>query len=97
MAIDQNDSTAMSNLADILYNGEYGIESDKENAIKYYKMSAKLGNLDAMNKYGIILRDGNGHRVDKKKALRYFKQASEKGHLEATNNYNSLLQLEKET
>lgn len=90
LAIDKNDHNAMCNYANILYNGELGIEVDKKNAIKYYKMSSKLGNTIAMNKYGIILRDSNGHQMNKKKALNYFKQASENGHEEATNNYNLL-------
>lgn len=44
-----------------------GIQADKKEAAKYFKIGADKGNLNAMNNYGIMLKKGDGIKSDKKK------------------------------
>lgn len=48
-----------------------GIQADKKEAAKYFKIDADKGNLNAMNNYGIMLKKGDGIKSDKKEAAKY--------------------------
>jgi TPR repeat protein len=51
--------SGFDNYADSLKNGE-GIPQNLSEAVKYYKLSADLGNSTAMNNYADCLKNGQG-------------------------------------
>lgn len=59
----------------MVFNGE-GVMENKEEGIKYIKMSANNGNREAMIQYGQILEDGIGIQANKDEALKYFSMAN---------------------
>lgn len=50
-----------------------GIQADKKEAAKYFKIGADKRNLNAMNNYGIMLKKGDGIKSDKTEAAKYIK------------------------
>ena len=52
---------------------------DKNEAARYFKMSAEKGCVEAMFNYGRMLDTGDGIPADKKEAERYIKMAADQG------------------
>jgi len=48
-------------------------------ALDFLKLSAKLGNTNAMHSMGVIYYKGYGVNSDKEKAVSYFESAAEQG------------------
>lgn len=85
-----DDPYSMYIYACALYNGD-GIEINKEEAAKFFKMSADKGNVKSMKKYAYMLKHGDGIPVDKKRAYFYFKNAADNYDKYAMNTYAILL------
>ena len=71
----------MIKFALLLYAGD-GIETNKKEAARYYKLAADKGNIDAMVNYAFMLEEGDGIEKNEKEAARYFKLASIQSHLD---------------
>lgn len=84
------EADALNDQANRYYKGD-GLEVNKENACKLYKKAAELGNVKAMNNYGIMLEHGDGIPVDKQEACRYYKMAADKELPIAMFNYGNIL------
>jgi hypothetical protein len=52
------------------YNGD-GVDVDKEEAFRYYKIAADQGHADAQYNVGSCYVNGDGVHVDKAEAFRY--------------------------
>ena len=66
----------------IFYMGEELFsEGDYQEAIEYYRLSAAMGNVDAIYKLGLCYLDGKGSRRDFSIARAYFKLGVTKGNL----------------
>ena len=50
-----------------------GIESNKEEAAKYYKMAADKGHIESMFSYASMLNEGDGIDENKTEAAKYYK------------------------
>lgn len=72
------DPSAQCSLAYCCFNG-WGVKVNKPLAVKWYKMAAKLGNLNAIVGLGECYKNGNGVRQDLKKAQYFFTLASRYG------------------
>ena len=55
----------------------------KDEAVKYFKKLAELGNQKAMLFYANLLRNGDHVSIDKKKASEYYKKLVKEGNKEA--------------
>lgn len=53
-----------------MHKGE-SVEENKKLAAQYYKMAAKKGNSEVMNKYGEMLKYGDGIDMDRAEGERY--------------------------
>ena len=87
---DNGDDKAMNAYALMLDKG-LGVDIDKKEAIRYYKMAIDKGNDKAMNNYALLLHHGDGVAVDKEEAIKYYKKSIEKGNTSAMNNYAYML------
>ena len=65
----------MREYANMLSEGD-GIEMNKKEAARYYKLAADKGDTESMNKYSEMLSKGNGIEKNLKEAARYLKLAS---------------------
>ena len=79
----------MSNYGYMLETGD-GVEVNKSEAVKYFKMSADKGYNWAMNNYANKLFYGEGIAVNKSEAIKYYKMAAEKGNKEAIEKLKTL-------
>lgn len=52
---------------------------NKKEAVRYLKLEADKGNIDAMFNYGLMQYDGDRIQVDKEEAVQYYKKAADKG------------------
>lgn len=74
-----NHPQAMYELGVALYIGE-GVVENEEQATKYFRKAAKLGNVAAAYMYGECLLDGVGAIRDRTKALSWLVRAAQSGH-----------------
>lgn len=74
-----NHSQAMYELGVALYIGE-GVVENEEQAARYFRKAAKLGNVAAAYMYGECLLDGVGVIRDRAKALTWLVRAAQSGH-----------------
>ena len=65
-------------------------EVNEEEAMKYLKMAAENGDIDAMNDIAVMLENGEGCSINVEEAAKYFKRASDNGNSMAMNNYSTL-------
>ncbi|OHS92795.1 hypothetical protein TRFO_40897 [Tritrichomonas foetus] len=65
---------------------------DFEEAAKFYKISADLGNIEGLNYYAVLLQYGKIKDSDPEKAASLFKYASDKGDFFATYHYARCLE-----
>ena len=63
----------------------------KDEAVKYFKKLAELGNQKAMLFYANLLRNGDHVSIDKKKASEYYKKLVKEGNKEAMICYATML------
>ncbi|CAI2171614.1 8332_t:CDS:2 [Funneliformis geosporum] len=67
----------------LLYENNYGIEEDKNEALKWFNEGANLGNLYAKAKFGLLLVDNNnkedGDENEKRRGIGMLKDTAEKG------------------
>ena len=66
------------------------IDTNKEEACRYFKMAADKGHLSAMNSYAFMLFNGLGIEQNQQEACRYFKMASDNGNVEGMFNYANI-------
>lgn len=78
--IDQNEKNAMLDYAIMLLDG-IGVSINKEEAVKYMKKSADLGNSEAMAIYGNFRFYGIETKVNKDESIQYLKKSVEKENL----------------
>lgn len=88
---DSNDTKAMIIYGNMLYQGS-GIDEDKKEAARMFKMAADLGDSEAMFRYGVMASNGHGIERNTKEAAKYYKMAIDLGHPDAMNNYGLLLE-----
>ena len=62
----------MYNYGVMLYNG-IGVNLNKKEAAKYFKMAADEGDVSGMRNYAIMLENGEGMKANKREAARIFK------------------------
>lgn len=62
-------------------------ENKKEEASKYIKKSADMGNIEAMIDFADMLTFGRGIPIDKQEGAKYWKMAADLGDIGAMNNY----------
>lgn len=74
----------------ILSDGDF-VETDKKEALKYFKKSADLGNVHSMFSYAFMLSKGDGIQANKREAAEYYKKAIDKGNRTAMFNYGHML------
>ena len=74
-----------------LFNG-FGVALavDKREAIKWYKLAAEAGYVNAQFNLGVCYLKGDGIAVDKSEAIIWFTRAAEAGHAQAQNVLDSL-------
>lgn len=77
---DLGNSVAMYNYAVLLEEGK-GIQSNKTEAARYFKMSADQGNSEAMYRYAVSLINGKrgDAKMNKKEGFKYLKMSAKKG------------------
>ena len=81
-----NNPTGLNGKGNAFYNGIV-VEQNYPQAVEYYKLAIRGGNIDALNNLGICYEYGKGVEQDNDKALDLYSQAKNKGHGEATANY----------
>lgn len=86
MAADGGYHPPMYSYALMLSKGD-GIDMDKAEAAKYFKMAADKGNSDAMHIYGDILFIGDGVEIDRSKAIDYLRKSVQKGNFNGKMKY----------
>ena len=61
----------------------YKKDKDYENAFKYFKITADIGNIDAMYQLGILYHDGLGVEKSKKLAMEWYQKSASGGKVKA--------------
>ncbi|KAI0762443.1 HCP-like protein [Fomes fomentarius] len=57
----------------------WGVQKDKEMAVQYYRVAARLGDPDAQQELGFCLLNGKGCKKDKKEAAKWYRAAVQQG------------------
>ncbi|KAK8888717.1 hypothetical protein M9Y10_033451 [Tritrichomonas musculus] len=78
MADDKGDESCLISIANMLFKGD-GIDMNKEEACKYYKLLADNGNVSCAAYLANMLYNGNGVPENKSEAAEYFKLAADLG------------------
>lgn len=85
---DENIAAAIFKLGNAYFNGSYGgIMKNISLAARSYKISADMGNVDAMYCYGWCLRHGKGVKESNKDAAIWLKKAADLGNSNAMYSY----------
>ncbi len=66
-----------------IYSGHFGNcnnRKDMSKAIRYYRLAASNGDIEACVRMGIFLRDGRGVTKDLREAIALFRKAADSGH-----------------
>lgn len=58
----------------------WGVKMDKQMALEYFELAAKLGDADAQAEAGALLAAGKGCKKDLKKAAMYYRMAEVQGY-----------------
>lgn len=58
----------------------WGVKMDKQMALEYFELAAKLGDADAQAEAGALLAAGKGCKKDLKKAATYYRMAEAQGY-----------------
>ena len=72
--------------------GNTGVQPNKAEAARNFKLAADQGNVDAMVKYSLMRHNGTGIINDKEEAVHYIKKAVEKDDPEAMYYYGTMLE-----
>lgn len=88
---DQGDISSMLLCGKLLFFG-YGINMNKIEAARYFKLAIDKGDTNSMFNYGIMLEKGEGIQKDTVEAARFFKMAADQGHPSAMYNYGVILE-----
>lgn len=86
IAINQGDTEAMADLADLYINGI----KDIDKGIELYTQAIQLGNIKSMNNMGIFYRDGNYVSQDHSKSIELLTKAIQYGNSFAMNNLGKM-------
>lgn len=57
----------------------WGVEKDKQMAVSYFRVAAKLGDPDAQQELAFCLANGKGCKKDKKEAAHWYRAAVAQG------------------
>ena len=76
-------SEAMNKLGDAFFDGKGMLKKNQPAAVRCYKISAELGNIDAAYSYGWCLRHGAGVHENAVEAIKWLKLAADKGNANA--------------
>ncbi|EAY16376.1 hypothetical protein TVAG_359850 [Trichomonas vaginalis G3] len=74
-----------------IYEKGISVEKNSEMAMKYLRLSANQGNIDAMFRYGTMLREGHGIAQNLQEAAQIFQDAAERGDVQAKNKFGLFL------
>lgn len=91
-AADRKSKSAYSNLANIYKNGDQ-VPKDQILATKYFKESAKLGDVDSMILYAYRLQRGIGEKKNIELASTFYRDAALKGDKRGQHNYAKIIYL----
>ena len=102
LPVDEFEGKTASQIAEIAndyYWGKNGKTKDYDQAVKWYRKAAEMGNADAQNNLGICYANGQGVTQEyenfvlaaffgetDKEALKWYRKAAEQGHSQAQNN-----------
>ncbi len=75
-----------SNIANEMGNIYYSVEKDMNEAVKFYRMAAEQGHIDAQNNLAACYDKGYGVEQNYAKAFEWYKKAAEQEHSTAQNN-----------
>jgi len=67
-----------------------GVPADLEEAVKWYRLSAKQGNADAQNNLATMYAEGEGVEKDTHKAAEWYERAAQHGNFDAPNNLGAI-------
>lgn len=79
----KNDISAILALGDRYYYGKGGVQRDRAQAFKWYKMAALQDNIAAQFSVGHMYRTGSGVKVNMQKAVEWFEKAADQGDTES--------------
>ncbi|EJF58806.1 HCP-like protein [Dichomitus squalens LYAD-421 SS1] len=57
----------------------WGVQKDKEMAVQYYRVAARLGDPDAQQELAFCLLNGKGCKKDKKESAKWYRAAVQQG------------------
>ena len=78
----------MNRLGDAYFDGKTTlVKKNLPAAVRCFRISAELGNVDASYSYGWCLRHGVGIRENAAEALKWLKNAADKGNINAAYSY----------
>ena len=81
-------AAAMNRLGDAYFDGKTTlVKKNLPAAVRCFRISAELGNVDASYSYGWCLRHGVGIRENAAEALKWLKNAADKGNINAAYSY----------
>ena len=81
-----NNPAGLNGKGNAFYNGIV-VEQNYPQAVEYYRLAIRGGNIDALNNLGICFEYGKGVEQNNDKALDFYSQAKNKGHGDAMANY----------
>ncbi len=70
----------------------YDVEKDMNEAVKFYRMAAEQGNINAQNNLASCYYHGHGIPQDYEKTFEWYRKAAEQGHVDAQNNLGACYQ-----
>src|SRR5436190_1774111 len=71
-------------LNDLGYNYQHGVEKDEHKAFIYYQKSADMGHADGTYKVSYCYEDGIGVEKDEHKAFIYYQKSADMGYADGT-------------
>jgi TPR repeat protein len=73
-----------------VYSNGKGLGKDKAEAVKWYRMAAEQGNVDAQFVLGYLYYSGEGVEADTDEAIKWYRKAADQGNKAALNSLKRL-------
>lgn len=80
-------ASALNKLGDAFFDGKGLVSKNQSAAVRCYKSSAELGNIDAAYNYGWCLRHGTGVKENDLEAIKWLKSSADRGNANAAYSY----------
>ena len=74
---------AMYRIGSYHFQGDHGLQQDKEEGMKWWRRAAEAGNAEAAHNLGVCYEEGDGVDQDCDRALEYFQKAADGGIIQA--------------